>query len=113
MIQGITITLIAKTQTGVDAFNKAVYSDTLIPVANVLVGQPTTDDITTSLSLYGKKAVYVLGIPKEDANDWTDVEVVLPTPFEGRYRTFGFPVVGIPANVPLSWNKKVWVERYG
>lgn len=110
----MTITLLVKTPAGVDGFNNLVYTDTPTPVDNVLVGQPSTDEITNTLSLYGKKAVYMLGIPKDDTHDWTDVRVILPEPFAGTYRTIGYPVAGIPANMPpLAWNKKVLVERYG
>lgn len=113
MIKGITVQLIKKTEGTPDSLGNPTYTETKIPVGNVLVGEPTTDDITDSLQLYGKVVSYVLGIPKGDTNDWTDTEVELPAPFEGKYRTIGYPTAGIEANIPLRWNKKVKVERYG
>ena len=113
MLQGITIQLICETQTGTDGFHRPVYTETAEDVENVLVGQPTTEEVTDTLNLTGKHVVYVLGIPKGDAHDWTERTVVLPAPFAGRYRTIGFPVAGIEANIPLLWNKKVKVERFG
>lgn len=114
MIQGVTITLLVKTPAGVDGFNNPVYAESQEAVDNVLVGQPSTDEITNTLSLYGKRVAYTLGIPKDDTHDWVDVRVILPEPFAGTYRTIGYPVAGIPANMPpLAWNKKVLVERYG
>lgn len=113
MIKGITVQLIKKTEGDPDPIGNPTYTETKIQVNNVLVGEPTTDDITDSLQLYGKMIAYTLGIPKGDTNDWIDTEVELPAPFEGKYRTFGYPTAGIEANIPLKWNKKVKVERYG
>ena len=113
MIKGITVQLIKKIEGDPDPLGNPTYTETEISVDGVLVGEPTTDDITDSLQLYGKVVAYTLGIPKCDENDWTDTEVVLPAPFDGKYRTIGYPTAGIEANIPLKWNKKVKVERYG
>lgn len=112
MIKGITIQLIKKTQTGTNWDNTPIYTEETVNVDNVLVGEPTTDDITNTLSLYGKKVAYTLAIPKGDTNDWLDTEVILPAPFAGTYMTIGYPTAGIEENIPLSWNKKVKIERY-
>lgn len=109
----MTIQLLNRTQTGTDAFNRPVYKEVPEEVENVLVGQPTSDEITNTLNLTGKRVAYVMGIPKGDAHNWVDAAVILPEPFAGTYRTIGFPLAGIEANIPLSWNKKVQVERYG
>lgn len=105
---GITVTLYEKTQTGVDALNDPVYSLTPVDVDNVLVGQPETDDITDSISLYGKRIAYWLGLPKGDSHNWTDTTVEI---WGKPFRTFGDVVQGIEANVPTAWHKKVRVER--
>ena len=110
---GIKIMLVEKTQTGTDDLNRPIYEDKYIEVENVLVGEPSTDEITNTMSLYGKMAKYTLAIPKGDTNTWTDTEVILPYPFEGKYKTIGYPTAGIEANIPLKWNKKVLIERYG
>lgn len=113
MLKGITIQLVKKTEGEPDPIGNPTYTEELINVDDVLVGQPTADDVTASLQLYGKVVTYLLGIPKGDTNDWTDAEIILPEPFAGRYRTVGYPVAGIEANIPLRWNKQVKVERYG
>lgn len=113
MIKGITIQLIVKTQTGTDALNHPIYEDGIIEVPNVLVGEPSAEEIANTLSLYGKRAKYTLAIPKEDNNVWTDTEVILPPPFNGKFKVIGYPTAGINANIPLKWNKKVIVEQYG
>ncbi|MDT2752337.1 hypothetical protein P7G96_10040 [Enterococcus thailandicus] len=109
-IKGITIILVDKVKTGTDPFGNPIYEDGDIEVENVLVSPTSSDDIVNQLTLNGKKAVYTLGIPKDDTHDWEDKEVKF---FGERWRTFGFPSEGIKDLIPLDWNKKVMVERYG
>jgi len=109
-IHGIPITLIDKQVVSVDPFGSPVVKDVEILVDNVLVAPALSDDVINQLNLTGKKAVYTLGIPKGDTHDWEDKEVEF---FGQRWRTFGFVTEGIDDLIPLSWNKKVMVERYG
>lgn len=109
-MKGTTVQLVKKTQIGTDSFGAPIYSEELVNVDDVLVGQPTTDDITDSLNLYGKKIEYVLGIPKGDTHTWIDAEVII---WGGRYRTIGYPTTGEQENIPLRWGQNVKVERYG
>lgn len=109
-MKGMTIKLVVKTEIGTDAFNKPIYSEQLVDIDDCLVGQPTTDDITNTLALYGKKVEYTIGIPKGDTHDWTDAEIEM---FGGRFRTIGYPMTGIQANIPLRWGQNIKVERYG
>lgn len=106
----MTIQIAVKLQDGTDSLNNPIYRETYEDVNDVLVGQPTTDDVTTSIQLYGKRCEYTLGIPKDDDHDWTDTKVII---FGKEYRTFGEPVRGIDENIPLRWNRNVKVERYG
>ncbi len=110
MIKGTTVQLVVETVTGHDPFGAPIVSEQLEDVADVLVGQPTTDDVTNSLQLYGKKIEYVLGIPKGDEHDWTDATVYI---WGEKFRTVGFPQTGIQENIPLRWGQNVKVERYG
>lgn len=92
-----------------DAFGDPVWEYAPVTVANVLVGQPTTEEITSSIDLYGKKIEFMLGIPKGDVHDWEDAKVE----FFGRsFRTFGAVIQGIEANIPTPWHKKVRVAKY-
>lgn len=113
MLTGVTVQLIKKTAGDPDPIGQPTYTEETVNVDDVLVGEPSSSDVTDALQLYGKVVAYTLGIPKGDTNDWTDTEVILPEPFAGRYRTIGYPIAGIEANIPLRWNKKVKVERYG
>ncbi len=108
MIRGITITLHVKQQAGKDAFGTPVWEETLTPVKNVLVGEPSTEDIVNSQQLYGKRVAYVLAIPKGDTNSWEDAAVEI---WGKQYRTFGGVIQGIDDLVPGPWNQKVKVER--
>lgn len=110
MIKGITITLYEKTQVGVDGFNKPVYKETPVEVHNVLVTPVSTSDVIDAQQLYGKRAEYELSIPKGDAHEWEDRTVEF---FGHKWKTFGFAREWIEDNVPLCWNKKIKVERYG
>lgn len=111
-IQGIEIKVMQKTITGYDWANQPIYSLEWATVENVLVGEPTTDDITQALDLFGKRIAYVLAIPKGDTHEWENTRVMLPEPFEGVYFTVGVPMAGIEANIPLKWNKKVKIAAY-
>ena len=110
-MKGKTVTLEKRTQTGTDPFGQPVYTTTTIDVEDVLIGEPSTVDITNNIAMYGKKIVYTLGIPKGDTNDWEDTYVTLPDPMGGKFHTVGFPIAGIEENIPLRWNKKVHLER--
>lgn len=109
-MKGTTVQVVVKTQTGTDPFGAPIYEESLEDVKDVLVGQPTTDDVTSTLELTGKKIAYVLGIPKGDAHIWTDTDVII---WGERFRTIGFPQTGIQENIPLRWGQNVKVERYG
>ena len=115
---GVTVTLWERSQAKTtdtppvpvfDAMGDPVWTFKSVSVANVLIGQPTTDEVTSSIELYGKATDYMLGIPKGDAHDWEDAEVDF---FGRRWRTFGAVIEGIEENVPTPWHKKVRVHRY-
>ena len=108
-IHGIQITLIDKQVVSVDPFGSPVVKDVEILVDNVLVAPATTEDVTSQMSLTGKKISYTIGIPKGDMHDWENKEVRF---FGKRWRTVGIPLEGIEELIPLEWNKKVMVERY-
>lgn len=108
-MKGYDVILIKKTQTGTDPFGNPIYTETQETVKDCLIGQPSSDDVTSSVELYGKKVAYTIGIPKGDTHDWTDAEVVF---FGKRFKTIGFPQEGIIENIPLRWSKNVKVELY-
>lgn len=128
-MKGMTIFLVQKVQIGVDDFGMPVYAqgsypsndrhpaddyypggETLEAVNDCLVGQPSADDLSTTLALYGKKIAYTVGIPKGDTHNWVDAEVEI---WGERFRTIGYPETGIQANIPLRWGQNIKVERYG
>ena len=108
-MKGITVTLYEVTQSGTNAFNEPVFTETPVEVANVLVAPASENEILSATNLYGRKVVYTLGIPKGDTHDWENRKVSF---FGETFRTFGIPTEGIEHLVPTAWNKKVMVERY-
>ena len=110
LINGIDVVLWSETQTGVDDFNAPVFTLTPITVSNVLVTPASAGEITDSTRLSGKQAVYELSIPKGDTNDWENKKVTF---FGEDWITIGFCKEWIESNVPLNWNRKIQVARYG
>ena len=113
-MHGMTVTLYTQTQTGTDDFGAPVYTETPVNVENVLVGQPETDDITSSVSMFGKQIIYMLGIPKGDTHDWQDKHVSW-TDAHGQQHdcmTFGYPITGVEENIPTPWHMKVRCAAY-
>ena len=108
-IHGIQITLIDKQVVSTDPFGSPVVKDVEITIDNVIVSPATTEDVTSQMSVTGKKISYTLGIPKGDMHDWENKEVRF---FGKRWKTVGIPLEGIEELIPLEWNKKVMVERY-
>jgi hypothetical protein len=106
----MTVQLVIKTEDGTDPFGAPIVTEEIIDVPGCLVGQPSTDEISQALEMYGKQIAYVIGVPKGDENSWIDTDVLI---WGDRYRTIGFPETGIQENIPLSWGKNVKVERYG
>lgn len=110
MIKGETVKLIVKNQSGADAFGAPIFTIEEEMVEDVIIGNPSTDAIVNDMQMYGKKLVFVLGIPKGDAHDWQNTEVEIRGK---RFRTYGFPLTQTSANVPGKWNTQVKVEEYG
>jgi hypothetical protein len=109
-IRGIDVKLAVRAQTGTDGFDRPTYETVWETVGNVLVGSPSSEDVINEMNLSGRRIAYTLAIPKGDTHDWNNAEVEF---FGEKFRTVGIPIQGIDENIPLSWNKKVQVERYG
>lgn len=110
MIKTITVTLYERVQTGTDEFGVPTWIETPVDVPGVLVYPAVPEAVVTDLQIYGKHTVYELCIPKGDSHVWENRQVAF---FGKSYHTFGPEIEYIDANVPLKWNRKVKVERYG
>ena len=111
-IKGITVTLYEPVTAGRDAFNRELRELVPVLVENVLVA-PVESSVspkpgTTELS--PKEEAYLLGIPKGDTHVWEDRDVAF---FGKRFHSESFAREGIDALIPLSWNRKILVKRYG
>ena len=108
-MKGITVTLYTAVSTGTNDIGEEIFQETAVDVDNVLVYPSSPSEVLDSMNLYGRKAVYTLGIPKGDTHDWENRRVSF---FDEDWRVFGIPTKGIDDLIPLAWNTKVMVERY-
>ena len=109
-MKGITVTLYDRVEIGRDGFNAPIYEEVPIDIDNVLVAPMSTTELLDTYNLTGRKAVYQMGIPKGDNHDWSAGNKV--SFFGQDWRIIELPQEGIDHLIPLSWNKKVQVERY-
>ena len=109
LIKGMDVVLNNLVETGIDEFRNTIYEPEETTVSNVLVYPATADDVVSTLDLYGKKAVYKLGIPKGDTHVWQDQDVRF---FGETFHVFTTPQIGIEANVPTEWHHIYMCERY-
>lgn len=108
-IKGQTVKLHIKTSSGQDPFGNETFIETIEEVENVLCEPASNDAVVAELQLSGKHVVYILHIPKGDTHNWEDTIVE----FNGKtWRTFGDCLIYDEKMTPLSWNKKIKVERY-
>ena len=109
-MRGMTITLYDRVETGKDALNHPIYTETPVAVDNVLIAPSSVVEVLDPNNLNGRRGDYVMAIPKGDAHDWTSGKKVS---FLGKdWRIIEMPEEGIEWLIPLAWNKKVRVERY-
>ncbi len=109
-MRGITVTLYDRTETGKDALNKPIYTETAVQVDNVLVAPSSVLEVLEPTNLNGRKGEYVMAIPKGDTHEWISGKKV--SFFGQDWSIIEMPEEGIEWLIPLSWNKKVQVERY-
>ena len=105
---GRTVILFDKQEIGRDSMNMPIYEEIPIKVENVLIAPASATEVLDTLNLTGKKVVYNLAIPKGDTHTWEDRRVSF---FGESWRVISFPTEGLEHLIPLSWNKKVQVER--
>lgn len=109
MLKGVTVILHEKTETGTNSFNETTYTETEVSVNNVLVYPADSQAVVDEFQISGRHLSYEMAIPKGDTHNWDDSIVEF---FGQKWRTFGGVTQGIEAMIPLSWNKKIKVERY-
>ncbi len=110
-IRGITVKLYETKVIGKDEFNRDIEVFTVSEISNVVVGQPSSEDITSEISVSGKRIAYVLAIPAGDTHTWEGNVVE----FYGRkWRTIGIPTQYMEGFMgkDFPWNKKIGVEAY-
>ena len=104
-MRGTTVILYEETVTGQDPFGVDIIEETPVEVKNVLIGEPSTDDITSSVELYGKQIKYVLAIPKGDTHDWMDKRVFAEIAIANASSPLGAPPTRTHSPAPRPTNK--------
>lgn len=110
LIRGIPVTLYQRTEAGKNVLGETLYTETPVTVPNVLVTPATAEAVVSELQLNGHRLVYELCIPKGDDHDWEGCRVEF---FGRQFRVYAPPTEYIETLIPLDWNRKVKVERYG
>ena len=109
-LKGITVELINQVDSGTkDRFNRPIYTEKSIQVANVLVSPSSSNDVTDDTVLSTDQTTYQLAIPKGDRNIWKNGKVKF---FGKTWSVVGDVIEGIEDLIPLDWNRKVTVELY-
>lgn len=108
-IKGRTIILYETEEAGEDDFGQPIMVENPVEVANVIIEPASNDAIVSELEVNGKHIAYVLHIPKNDNHDWQDKTVEF---YDEKWKTYGDIQIYDVDMTPLSWNKKVKVERY-
>lgn len=105
----MTVILYDEVVIGQDPFGASIVEVTPIEVNNVLVSPVLSDDLPNQANMKSRKAIYTLAIPKGDTHTWENRIVEF---FGRKWKVFNIEMEGIETLIPLSWNKKVKVERY-
>ena len=101
-MHGVKVSLLQKVRTGANEFLAPVFSEIWVDVDDVLIGEPSGEDIVNDLNLYGKRLAYTLGIPKKDNHKWRDTKVK----FWGYvFETYGLPTRGAISIGTFYWNR--------
>lgn len=111
MIKGIPITLYETVVTGQDAFGADIEEEVPVTINNVVIGQPSSEDIISEINVSGKHVAYNLALPANDTHEWENKTVE----FYGRkWRTIGIPTQFIDGFMGAGWpwNKQIRVEKY-
>ena len=108
-IKGVSVVLHVRTpKTDPDPLGNPIYKTEDVTVNNVLWNVSTADDLVDATRLEGTTELYTLCIPKGDQNTWLENTVT----FNGKTFHCYAESEGMIENTPLSWCKKVLVERY-
>ena len=110
-IKGIPIILNELVVTGVDDFNREIIEESPVTIENVVIGQPTSDDILNEVNLSGKTISYMLAIPADDDHNWENTTVEF---YGKKWRTVGAPIKYMDGfmGAKFPWNKKIKVTAY-
>lgn len=110
-IRGIPIILYEETVTGQDDFGRDIVETVATEIPNVVIGQPSSEDVLTEVNISGKQIVYNLALPADDNHDWVNKVVEF---YGHKWRTIGIPDQFMDGfmGATFPWNKRIRVEAY-
>lgn len=113
-MRGETVILYEETPNGTLPTGEITYEVTPVEVHDVLIGEPSSEELLSSVDLYGKSLRVILGIPKGDTHDWVNKRVDWTDAYGNTHSfiTFGYPITGVEANIPTRWHMKVRCAQY-
>lgn len=111
MFRTVTATVLRPGAPTLDRFGNEVTGALAEETANVLVQEPTTDEMEAARPM-GATVALTLHFPKEYTSRLGGCTVVLPAPWDadGGYRVVGDPLPLMDANTPGRFNRAVHVE---
>ena len=110
-IKGVPIILYVETVIGYDPYGTEIVEEEAVTIPNVVIGQPSSEDVISEISVSGKHIAYNLAIPADDTHDWENKTVEF---YGRRWRTIGIPTQFMDGFMGEAWpwNKQVKVEAY-
>lgn len=109
----IPVTLYEEVQTGVDALNHPTVEKYPVIVEGCLVAPIANDAPVTATQLETRHEAYTIAIPKGDAHNWIEKDVIFVLAGNMiRAKTYGSVRVGIEELVPTMWHGQINCERY-
>lgn len=111
-LKGLTVTVLHPVPASTDPFGAPVPG-TPAPedVADVLVDNPTSTDIESTVRQYGVSCDLTLHFPKDYTGSLRGCSVELPAPWSDEFEVMGDPMPYDPALVPTSYGMPVHVRR--
>ena len=111
-LKGVGVTVLSPTSASFDPFGAPVAGvSTRTEVGNVLVDNPTDEEIEQSTRQFGVSCDLLLHFPKTCHMALRGCSVSLPEPWDATFEVLGDPMPYDPKLTPGAHDRKVHVRR--